>query len=139
MGEISGDIGLSTQTLKTLKSVDLKGAGVITIDNLTSFHKYNAQNEFVIYLGGFHNRAKRDFIRLVGSCNPNTQFRHFGDIDAGGFYILEHLKAKTEMQFIPHNMDRKTLEENSRHWKPLSENNRTRVQLLSERTLPMMR
>ncbi len=132
--KISGDIALSTQTLKSLCSVELKGASVITIENLTSFHKYKATNELVIYLGGFHNSVKRDFIKLVERANPGTIFKHFGDIDAGGFYILEHLKSKTGINFLPHNMDVETLDANKENWISLSENDRTRLDSLSEKS-----
>ena len=130
---LTGDIGLSTQTLKDLSSVELNGANVMTIENLTNFHKYKPENELVIYLGGFHNSVKRDFIKLVAKCNPATVFKHFGDIDAGGFYILEHLKKKTGINFIPHNMDIKTLEDNKEHWIKLTENDRNRLRFLAEK------
>lgn len=127
LSKIDGDIGLSTKTLKALQTVDLKGASVITIENLTSFHKYQPQNEMVIYLGGFHNSVKRDFIKLVSKCNPKTSFKHFGDIDAGGFYILEHLKIKTGINFVSYNMDIKTLEANKDYWIKLTENDKFRL------------
>lgn len=127
LSKIDGDIGLSTQTLKTLTSIELNGASVITIENLTNFHKYIPSNELVIYLGGFHNTVKRELIKLVAKCNPNAVFRHFGDIDAGGFYILEHLKEKTGVHFLPVNMDIRTLEQNKKHWKNLTENDKKRL------------
>lgn len=131
--KIPGDIALSTQTLKSLCSVELNGASVITIENLTSFHKYKATNELVIYLGGFHNSVKRDFIKLVERANPGTVFKHFGDIDAGGFYILEHLKSKTGINFLPQNMDVGALNANKENWISLSENDRARLESLSEK------
>ena len=132
LSKIKGDIGLSTQTLKALSSVELKGANVITIENLTTFHKYHSDNELVIYLGGFHNSIKRDFIKLVAECNSNAVFKHFGDIDAGGFYILEHLKRKTKINFIPYNMDIKILEDNKEHWIKLTENDKNKLSFIAE-------
>ena len=134
LSKIKGDIGLSTQTLKDLSEVELNGANVITIENLTNFHKYHSDNELVIYLGGFHNSIKRDFIRLVEKCNPKTVFKHFGDIDAGGIYILEHLKRKTGINFIPYNMDIYTLEKNKDHWINLTENDKNRLSLIADKT-----
>ena len=134
LSKIKGDIGFSTQTLKTLSSVELNGANVITIENLTNFHKYNSDNELVIYLGGFHNSIKREFIKLVAKCNSNAVFKHFGDIDAGGFYILEHLKRKTGINFIPHNMDIYTLEKNKDFWIKLTENDKARLSFLAEKS-----
>lgn len=134
LSKIKGDIGLSTQTLKELSNIELNGANVITIENLTNFHKYYSDNELVIYLGGFHNSIKRDFIKLVAKCNSNAIFKHFGDIDAGGFYILEHLKRKTGINFIPHNMDIYTLEKNKDYWIKLTENDKTRLGFIAEKT-----
>ena len=131
--KISGDIGLSTQSLRALLSVELRGASVITIENLTSFHKYQPNNELVIYLGGFHNSVKRDFIKLVYKCNSKAKFKHFGDIDAGGFYILEHLKNKTEIDFEPFNMNIETLEKNKAHWITLTANDKKRLCNLAEK------
>ena len=127
--KIEGDIGLSTQTLKSLSFVELNGADVITIENLTNFHKYQSKDELVIYLGGFHNSVKRDFIKLVLKCNPNTKFKHFGDIDAGGFYILEHLINKTGIDFKPYNMDIHILEKYKKYWIPLTENDKSRLKV----------
>lgn len=133
LSKINGDIGLSTQTLKGLITVELDGANVLTIENLTSFHKFEAKNELVIYLGGFHNTEKRDFIKLILKCNPAIEFKHFGDIDAGGFYILEHLKNKTGVNFVPYKMDIKTLEANKSHWIKLTENDKIRLNNLLEK------
>ena len=130
---IGGDIGLSTQSLRGLVSVELNGSSVITIENLTSFHKYQPNNELVIYLGGFHNSVKRDFIKLVYKCNPRAKFKHFGDIDAGGFYILEHLKNKTGIDFEPFDMDIETLQKNKPHWIKLTANDRKRLLNLAEK------
>lgn len=134
LSKIKGDIGLSTETLKDLFSVELNGANVITIENLTNFHKYQSNNELVIYLGGFHNSIKRDFIKLVEKCNPRAVFKHFGDIDAGGFYILEHLKKKTGINFLSYNMDITTLEKNKDHWMKLTENDKNRLLSINEKT-----
>ncbi|WP_407436285.1 Wadjet anti-phage system protein JetD domain-containing protein [Treponema sp.] len=134
LSKLKGDIGFSTQTLKDLKSVELNGANVITIENLTNFHKYQSDNELVIYLGGFHNSIKRDFIKLVEKCNSEAVFKHFGDIDAGGFYILEHLKTKTGINFIPYHMDINTLENNKEHWIKLTENDKSKLCSINEKT-----
>ncbi|MDD7450908.1 MAG: DUF2220 family protein [Treponema sp.] len=132
LSKIDGDIGLSTKTLNQLCSVDLQGAEVVTIENLTNFHKFQPNNQLVIYLGGFHNSIKRDFIKRVDYCNPGTKFFHFGDIDAGGFYILEHLIKNTGIAFIPLNMNIETLKNHKTYWKPLSENDKSRLQKILE-------
>lgn len=134
LAKIGGDIGLSTKTLEDLKSVKISGADVITIENLTNFHKYEPENELVIYLGGFHNQVKRNFIKLVYKDNPDVKYKHYGDIDAGGFYILEHLIDKTGVPFVPYKMDIETLKGNHKHWIELTENDKKRLDDLKMKT-----
>lgn len=130
LSKIDGDIGLSTKTLNQLVSINLQGAEVVTIENLTNFHRFQPDNQLVIYLGGFHNSIKRDFINRVNNCNSETKFFHFGDIDAGGFYILVHLIKKTGIPFVPLNMNIETLQNYKSYWKPLSENDKLRLHKL---------
>ena len=59
---------------------------VVTIENLTTFNAFKCENSFAIYLGGYHNTSRRNFIKKVYEQNPDKQYLHFGDIDAGGFY-----------------------------------------------------
>ena len=136
LSKIKGDLGLSTATLKALKHVTLGDAGVITIENLTAFHRYEPKNEMAVYLGGFHNQVKRDFLTMVYAENPGCRFRHFGDIDAGGFYILEHLKLKTGIAFEPWGMDCAVLEKYKDNVLPLTDRDRKRIQDLLEKDLP---
>ena len=51
---IEGDIALSTESVKSLKDVIVMGKRVVTVENLTSFHDYSVEDDFVVYLGGFH-------------------------------------------------------------------------------------
>lgn len=129
---IDGDIALSTQSLKSMKTVTVMGKRVVTVENLTSFHDYSAEDDFVVYLGGFHNKVKRDFLLYLYQQNPGKEYRHFGDIDAGGFYILEHLKKETRIPFRSLYMDIKTLQRYRGDRKPLTENDRKRLLQLKE-------
>ena len=136
LAKIGGDIGLSSNTLKSLEYTDLQGADVITVENLTSFYRYECKNEMAIYLGGFHNSVKRQFIKMLSEHNPKSVFHHYGDIDAGGFYILEHLKAKTGISFQPFRMDIAELERCRSHWLPLTENDRRRIHSILAKNPP---
>lgn len=129
---IEGDIALSTESIKSLKTVTVMGNRVVTVENLTSFHDYPAEDDFVVYLGGFHNKVKRDFLLFLYQRNREKEYRHFGDIDAGGFYILEHLKKETGIPFRSLYMDTKTLERYRGDRKPLTENDRRRLLQLKE-------
>ena len=136
---MEGDIALSTQSLKSLKAVTVMGKRVVTVENLTSFHDYSTEDDFVVYLGGFHNKVKRDFLLYLYQQNPEKEYRHFGDIDAGGFYILEHLKKATGISFRSLYMDTKTLERYRGDRKPLTENDRKRLLRLKEELTERMK
>lgn len=129
---LQGDIALSTESLKGLREITVLGARVITVENMTSFHDYPAGADCVIYLGGFHNQVKRDFLLYLYERNRGKEYRHFGDIDAGGFYILEHLKRKTGIVFRSMHMDIETLRQYWEDRKPLTGNDRKRLTQLKE-------
>ena len=127
LSRLSGDIALSSSLLKSITSVKVTGQSVVTIENLTTFNSYDQDDAFVIYLGGYHNSLRRGFIKLLHEQNPNVNYYHYGDIDAGGFNILLHLRNKTGVMFMPMRMDRYTLEANKEFTKKLSENDKKRL------------
>lgn len=124
---LTGDIAISSAMLWDIDRIDITGKAVITIENLTSFHTFYNEDMFVIYLGGYHNSIRREFIKKIHRQNPNILFYHFGDIDAGGFYILEHLKQQTGVDFKPFKMDIDTLNEYCCYSKRLTDNDRDRL------------
>lgn len=127
LSQFSSDIGISIAILEDIIDIKVHGSKVITIENLTSFNTYPKNNDFVIYLGGFHNQVRREFIKKIYSNNKDKQYLHFGDIDAGGFYILEHLRNKTGIDFIPYKMDIQTLKEYSEYTQSLTNNDIIRL------------
>ena len=130
--KMPGDIALSSEMLKNVDDVTVFGNVVITIENLTTFNAFNCENSFAIYLGGYHNTSRRNFIKKVYEKNSDKQYLHFGDIDAGGFYILQHLRNKTGIAFVPYRMDAKTLKANIQYTKKLTENDKKRLAVLAE-------
>ncbi len=128
--KLSSDIAISSKMLPDIESIEVLGSKVITIENLTSFHRFNEQDFFVIYLGGFHNTVRRAFIKKLYEQNPQKQYYHFGDIDAGGFRILEHLKSKTEVPFKGYHMDIDTLVRYKEFSKKLTKNDRINLERL---------
>jgi hypothetical protein len=134
LSKMDGDIGLSTKSLKDVLSVNVLGNRVVTIENLTSFYTYQNSDDFVIYLGGFHNSVKRKFIKKVFVENSSKSYMHFGDIDAGGLYILKHLRNKTGIKFAPMNMDVETLKKYDSCVKPLTKEDLARLKRLKEDT-----
>ena len=130
--KITGDMAISSEMLKNVDDITVLGDVVITIENLTTFNAFKCDNSFAIYLGGYHNTSRRNFIKKVYEQNPDKQYLHFGDIDAGGFYILQHLRNKTDIEFVPYCMDMKTLKENLQYTKKLTENDKKRLSALLE-------
>jgi len=129
---LSSDIAISSAMLSDIDRIDVTAKAVITIENLTSFHTFHTKDIFVIYLGGYHNSVRREFIKKIDQQNPKTIFYHFGDIDAGGFYILEHLRKRTGVDFQPYKMDIETLKKYSKYTKKLTDNDRERLSRLVE-------
>lgn len=130
LSQLSGDIGLSSKLLDSICSICVTGSKVITVENLTTFHSFSDANALIIYLGGYHNSIRRRFICRVFEQNSKKQYYHYGDIDAGGFYILQHLRRKTGIDFMPLLMDIKTLVQNKNQWKSLTPNDRNRLKCL---------
>ena len=132
IGELTGDIALSAKTLQGLTDAHVYGERVITVENLTSFHRYDSHgSETVIYLGGFHNGVRRELLRMIAaSADSNVTYHHFGDIDAGGFYIYRHLRENTGIDFRPYMMDRDTLIKYEAYSKPLTPNDIGRIEKL---------
>jgi hypothetical protein len=127
-----GGIGLTSFDVAKIQEIKIETSKIITVENLTSFYNFSDNDYFVIYLGGFHNTLRRNFIKCVFNCNPDKEYYHFGDIDAGGFYILEHLKAKTGIDFKSLNMDIPTLVRYKKYWRPLSSNDIKRLKRLQD-------
>lgn len=128
--KMAGDMAISSEMLKNVDDITVLGDVVVTIENLTTFNAFKCENSFAIYLGGYHNTSRRNFIKKVYEQNQDKQYLHFGDIDAGGFNILRHLRNKTDIFFLPYCMDTKTLNANSQYTKKLTENDKKRLAAL---------
>ena len=133
VGKLRGDVAFSGKTLEDITSVSVCSDMLVTVENLTTFHRYDPGNGAVLYLGGFHNRTKRDFLKMIYENNKGIKYYHFGDIDAGGFNIYEHLKARTGIPFELMNMDVSILEKYSEYTKKLTANDVSRIKKLIER------
>ena len=131
LSALNGDIAISSTLLKNIDLIKVTGDRVITIENLTTFNSFSEPGAFVLYLGGYHNSHRRSFIKRIYEQNPDKRYLHYGDIDAGGFYILLHLRRKTEVPFEAYHMDIETLRRYSEYTKRLTENDRKRLVALS--------
>lgn len=130
LSALNGDIAISSVLLKNIERIKVSGSRVITIENLTTFNHFSQPDTFSIYLGGYHNLHRRNFIKKIYEQNPHISYYHYGDIDAGGFYILLHLREKTGIRFVPYQMDTDTLRKYSAYIKPLTDNDRKRLKNL---------
>ena len=94
---------------------------------------YSASS-FYIFLSGYHNSAKQNF-KKIHSQNPEKEYLHFGDIDPDGFYILQNLRTKTNINFKPYKMGITQLEKYSSFAKPLEQNDQKKARALKEKNL----
>lgn len=129
-GRLDGDFGLSSAVLDDIEKIEVSASKVITIENLTTFNSFVDKDAFVIYLGGYHNSIRRNMIRKIYKNNPEKEYYHYGDIDAGGFYILMDLRRKTGISFTPLNMDLGTIKKYKAFTKKLTENDKARLKNL---------
>lgn len=97
-------IAISSQELNNLLSVKVSMSAVVTVENLTSYNRLRSDKAFIIYLSGYNNTAKSEFLKLMSKENAVEKWYHFGDIDPDGFYILEHLKKTTGIKIKPYKM-----------------------------------
>lgn len=103
----------------------------MTSENLTTFNHFSEADALALYLGGYYNSHRRNFINKIYEQNPHISYYHYGDIDAGGFYILLHLREKTGIHFIPYHMDILTLQQYSEYTRSLTDNDKKRLKNLA--------
>lgn len=120
-------IAISSVSLKNIQKVVIRNPKVLTIENLTSFNRINQRDYFAIYLSGYHNSAKQDFLKLVYANNSDKEYFHFGDIDPDGFLILKNLKINTGIPFSSYKMSVTELKEYSEYTKSLEQNDITKA------------
>ncbi len=102
-------VGVSLRCLP--ERICINAARVMTVENRTSFQRLKQQDTVYIYLGGYANRWQRDFLKQLYADNRNLQYAHFGDIDAGGLYIHEHLCRITGISFAMYKMSADELQD----------------------------
>ena len=83
--------------------------------------------------GGYHNSIRRTLLKMVYETIPDAKYYHFGDIDAGGFSILQDLRKKTGIPFMSYHMDLDTLKQYRQYGKCLTETDRKRLEKIGEK------
>ena len=125
---LGNEFAINDSMIQSMKIEKINASKLITVENLTSFYQENSSDSVIIYLGGFHNKIRRDLIvKIYNSCRDIRPL-HFGDIDAGGFYILKHLRNKTGIHFLPMNMNVQTLEQYKSSLKTLTAEDHNRLE-----------
>ncbi len=66
-------------------------------------------------------------MRRINKENPQKNWYHFGDIDPDGFYILEHLRKGTGIDFEPFRMSVNELRNYVQHCKELSDKDKVKA------------
>lgn len=133
--DISGfvdGIEFCASEIEKIESVKLMTNAFMTIENRTSYLRFNKDDFVTFYLGGYSNRYQRDFIKLIYKNNYDKSYYHFGDIDAGGFWIHSNLCNVTGVPFNLFSMSIKELEnpEYKECLHKLKENDVTRLEEL---------
>ena len=124
-------IGLSGEDLDGLEwKADVSVKRIITIENLTTFFRWEEPDSVLIYLGGYHNAVRRKFLQKLYQVFPEAEYFHFGDIDVGGFEIYGDLCRRTGIPFTTYKMGISELERYEQYTRELTENDRKRLDSL---------
>lgn len=129
----SSPMALSSDLIKKIVSIHVEEKNIVTVENLTSFHRANDENCVYIYLAGYHNSEKQALLRRIYQENPQKNWCHFGDIDPDGFYILEHLRKGTGIDFHSFRMSVNELKKYAKHCKQLSDKDEVKAKHLIEK------
>lgn len=127
---LSVEFAFSDEAIDNMEILSIGKRKVVTIENLTTFHYYNAPDAIIIYLGGYHNSIKRKLLQKLNSFDESLSWFHMGDIDWGGFEVFIHLKNMTSINFVPLNMGIHELITHKNECKPLTDNDRRKLELL---------
>jgi len=127
LGDFSDGFMLSSEDIRRIDEIEIPEKTIMTIENLTPFYRMNPAGKMLIYLGGYHNHVRRELLNKIYKCCPETKYLHFGDIDAGGFEILDNLILRTGIHFQPYCMDCETLRTYQEKGIPLTEGDRERL------------
>lgn len=130
--QIGEEFILSSTQLPYVKIIALPKAKILTVENYTTFHDIEASEGLVLYLAGFHNRAKTAFLKAIIEAHPHTAFYHFGDLDVGGLRIFVNLRQKTALDVQPYAMDVATFEKHITQAKPLEGQDRNHLKAMRE-------
>ena len=100
-------LALTQDYIKRLDRIETQS--ILTIENLTTFHQIAPPPAtMVVFTSGYANELVVEFLRRAISCNGLSRIRHFGDLDAYGFAILENLSKRVGIGVSPYLMNQET-------------------------------
>ena len=131
--KLRGGVAIATSDIEHIQRITVNTAELMTIENKTSYQRMKDDSCAMMYLGGFANRHQLQFLKKVIHDNPDLIFRHFGDIDIGGFLIHRHLCRETNIEFLLYCMGIPQLkDERFQHClKKLTDNDMVRLEALA--------
>ncbi len=145
MGIFQPFIGVSSQTALEWEIKEIGFDKIITIENEASFYEFCQMNQdmpglgnyLVVFLKGFSNRLRRQFLRKVNTfakqAHKAVSFFHWGDLDAGGIEIFLNLRQSTGINIRPFLFNAEVIEYHERSCKPLEKSDSVRLSRIRER------
>lgn len=130
---LSGGLSLSNKDIDLIQTIKINNHSLMTVENKTSFLRLDKQS-CMIYLGGFATKAQIAFLKKIHQNNPLLTYYHFGDIDAGGFWIHKKLCEQTGINFNLFSMSENELKDSryQAYCLPLTANDISRLNRLKD-------
>lgn len=124
-------LGISGEDINRIEILkNTKVNKIITIENLTTYFRWQETESLIIYLGGYHNVVRRNLLQKIYKTFPDARYYHFGDIDVGGFEIYRDLCDKTGIPFEMYRMNLEVLMKYESFGKKLTQNDRKRFEAM---------
>ena len=118
------------ETFQKAKSIQIRDAVLMTVENLTSFHRLEREHIFYLFLSGYHTRTKQALLQRIARENPGLSWYHFGDLDPDGLAIAGHLIRKTGLPFQLCAMGVQELQRFQTYAKPLEAPDRAKAEAM---------
>ena len=118
------------ETFQKAKSIQIRDAALMTVENLTSFHRLEREHIFYLFLSGYHTRTKQALLQRIARENPGLSWHHFGDLDPDGLAIAGHLIRKTGLPFQLCAMGVQELQRFQTYTKPLEAPDRAKAEAM---------
>ena len=118
------------ETFQKAKSIQIQDVALMTVENLTSFHRLEWEHIFYLFLSGYHTRTKQALLQRIARENPGLSWHHFGDLDPDGLAIAGHLIRKTGLPFQLCAMGVQELQRFQTYAKPLEAPDRAKAEAM---------